>query len=727
MFKNKELKLGLVFIFIISMFLNISSIASAAVTLPPLGTVTVTTDTYSINLSWEQPNIPNFDSVRVQRDPGGLTLGWVTTNSYTDTGLEYDKDYTYTLMVRDKNGDVSPLKRVNTHTATGNVQNPRLDYIQNSWNSNNLNIGAPPDLKFDHFNIYRDGVLIATTKSSTYLDADGILPNTVYIYKVTTVTTEGKESTGRSLTVKTTSKPETIPPQEVTGVVYSSIGLNSFTISWVNPSDTDFDRVNIYNSNALVKTVSKDVYSYTFINLQPETDYDIALKTVDRGNNESTGTHYTVSTLGVAPAEITNISAVSDYTSIILDWTNPADADFDKVIVYMNDNLLGETTTGNFQATGLTEGTSYSFKLVTVDKKGNQSNGVNKTYTTLVHNTNTSSGSVGGYYAPTTLAATADGSTTKAVPVSYQDASGGIITINTADAIITIPANSDVGKILVTTNDKIVLSDNFVTGSKVVSIEFIGKDGNPLSGDVRTKVEIPVKSDNKLISNVYEVQPDGTLKIVDSVTTTDGKIVQNALEGRQYVVATYSRKFVDITSTMWSANDIQLLAAKQIVDGYNDGTFRPNNEVTRAEFLAMAMRVLSYNLEPSGKGTVFEDVKSGDWYSGIIEKAYENGIVSGDSEGKFEPNREITKEEMIAIVVRLLEEMRGKIDASNNNVKFTDANNIDSWAKNSIVKAEQVGLVDGNDQNQLEPDKTGSRAEAATLISKLFKMVNVES
>ncbi|WP_051688128.1 S-layer homology domain-containing protein [Desulfofalx alkaliphila] len=102
----------------------------------------------------------------------------------------------------------------------------------------------------------------------------------------------------------------------------------------------------------------------------------------------------------------------------------------------------------------------------------------------------------------------------------------------------------------------------------------------------------------------------------------------------------------------WAENEINFLAAKGLISGTGDGNFTPGKPVTRAEFVAMLVNAMG--LSNDGESN-FTDVKPGQWYTGAVNTAVAAGLVSGYEDGTFRPHNQISREQIAAMLVRALE------------------------------------------------------------------------
>lgn len=107
-------------------------------------------------------------------------------------------------------------------------------------------------------------------------------------------------------------------------------------------------------------------------------------------------------------------------------------------------------------------------------------------------------------------------------------------------------------------------------------------------------------------------------------------------------------QFSDVDDSVAEQSQIAVLATYGLVNGYEDGTFRPDNAITRAEFSTLLATAL--NLSPSGKASDFSDIPAEAWYAGYVSALSSKGFISGYEDGTFRPNATITYQEMVAIL-----------------------------------------------------------------------------
>ncbi|WP_245946715.1 S-layer homology domain-containing protein [Paenibacillus cellulosilyticus] len=162
----------------------------------------------------------------------------------------------------------------------------------------------------------------------------------------------------------------------------------------------------------------------------------------------------------------------------------------------------------------------------------------------------------------------------------------------------------------------------------------------------------------------------------------------------------------------WAKDAIERAAALGIVSGYPDGTFRPKNNVTRAEFTTMITRTFALQSATGVTPDFADAAKLPNWAKTAIAEAAAAGVVTGYADGTFRPNQLITRTEMTAILVRVL----GLQLNAQEKPTFADTDQIAAWAQPSIAAAVNAGIVKGSGGNKFSPASNASRAESVTII-----------
>lgn len=163
----------------------------------------------------------------------------------------------------------------------------------------------------------------------------------------------------------------------------------------------------------------------------------------------------------------------------------------------------------------------------------------------------------------------------------------------------------------------------------------------------------------------------------------------------------------------WAQDLIQKWLDLEYTKGYPDGTFRPEEFITRAEFVKMVNNLFEFKETTQ---ITFDDVEEDDWYYKEIQKAYKTGYIIGVTETEFAPNDYITREQAATIISRLL---NIKINETGADI-FVDSNHISSWAKGYVGAAAEQKLIKGYEDNSFRPLNSIKRAEAVALLDRIL-------
>lgn len=178
-----------------------------------------------------------------------------------------------------------------------------------------------------------------------------------------------------------------------------------------------------------------------------------------------------------------------------------------------------------------------------------------------------------------------------------------------------------------------------------------------------------------------------------------------------------SSPFSDLTGYNWAATQIETIRLLGIVSGKTDKTFAPGDNVTRAEFLAMLVRL--FDLKAGNKVKEFTDVSAGEWFYETVKIASSLGIAYGYENGAFDPNAVITREDMAVFAKRALEAAGIDPSAGLTSV-FSDAADISDYAYDAVDYMTGVGVINGMGDGTFMPRATATRAQAAVVIYNLY-------
>ena len=164
----------------------------------------------------------------------------------------------------------------------------------------------------------------------------------------------------------------------------------------------------------------------------------------------------------------------------------------------------------------------------------------------------------------------------------------------------------------------------------------------------------------------------------------------------------------------WAESAIRDFVSKGYVGGYTDGTFKPNNNITRAEFVVI---VNNYFGLTKSSGKVFSDTKN-HWAKISIDIAVTNGVCNGVTSTEFKPNDYITREQ----AATMISNYKKLADSNHEEIyKFNDKAQISSYAKDSVEGVVERGYMSGYSDGSFKPKNKITRAEAVSTLSRVHK------
>ncbi|WP_339179303.1 S8 family serine peptidase [Paenibacillus sp. FSL R5-0701] len=337
----------------------------------------------SISLTWKNPQDVDFATNNIFAN--NVKVGTTNGEVFTLENLQSNTSYTIAVKSVDQNGNESSGEVIVETTdvdATAPAEISNITVVEKTTTTAKITWTNPTDSDFLRVNLNQNGTSVGNTAATEHEFKD-LTPNTTYVFDFKTEDASGNVSAGQSLTVTTDDVPvaDTTAPDEVSGLSIGEVTTTSAEITWINPSDADFEKVNLYKDSVFVGDVSGT--RYVFNGLNPSTNYELKAKTVDANGNESAGEIVTVTTKDTQPvvdttppAEVSNLT-VGEVTTTTAEvsWINPSDPDFFKSNLYVNGTLVGETPGTSYVFNGLTADTNYVLQVKTIDANGNESSG----------------------------------------------------------------------------------------------------------------------------------------------------------------------------------------------------------------------------------------------------------------------------------------------------------------------------------------------------------------
>jgi hypothetical protein len=252
------------------------------------------------------------------------------------------------------------------------------------------------------------------------------------------------------------------------------------------------------------------------------------------------------------------------------------------------------------------------------------------------------------------------------------------------------------------------------------------KEVSAFNAYIKRSVTIPQSVDPDIITTGVVLEQNGTVRHVPTrLIKKDGtyKAEISSLTNSLYGVVWNPVTFNDVEQH-WSKDAVNNMGSRMVINGAGNGLFLPNQDITRAEFAAIIVRGLGL---PATRGAQsFSDVSKNDWYADVIYTAHAYGLIAGFDDGSFRPNDKITREQAMVMVSKAMKltKLQGAADQAEADRKlrvFADAASASEWARGGIADSVAAGIVTGRQTDQLAPQAFITKAEAATVMQLLLQ------
>ena len=175
-------------------------------------------------------------------------------------------------------------------------------------------------------------------------------------------------------------------------------------------------------------------------------------------------------------------------------------------------------------------------------------------------------------------------------------------------------------------------------------------------------------------------------------------------------------QFSDVPSSHWASDYIEAIANAGLTSGYPDGTYRPENRVTRAEMAVFLLNALGISPGPLPVEPSFSDI-SGHWAETFIEELFDQGITGGYPDGTYQPENRVTRAEMAVFLLNALGISPGPLPLV---PSFSDISG--HWAETFIEELNDQGITGGYPDGTYRPDNRVTRAEMAVFLVNTFSI-----
>ncbi|EHS54830.1 S-layer homology domain-containing protein [Paenibacillus sp. Aloe-11] len=336
-----------------------------------------------------------------------------------------------------------------------------------------------------------------------------------------------------------------------------------------------------------------------------------------------------------------------------------------------------------------------------------------------------SSGSVNGETNTSSKPANEQPSTMQMDVKAQQGSKGALNGVFSID-IPTGAVNSD-GQVraVVLPKDQAPAAGNLQLLSQV--LELNSTSGNNLSKPVNLTVHYQadkVAQDSKPAVYYYNESQQKWIYL-GGTPNEDGTVTVSFNRLAKFAVYDYKPLALSDLNGHWAQSYTDRLIGMNVIQGFENQTFRPNDQITRAQFAKILVNALG--LHPSDEGTTFaDDSKIPSWAKAQVAAAANAGLITGYKEqGKtvFKANQVITRAEMAVMISKALNSNASGSQGTVN--PFRDTSSIPAWAQSSVNTAVSAGILNGYEDSTFQPDAEATRAETTAMIYKLLGALHI--
>ena len=242
---------------------------------------------------------------------------------------------------------------------------------------------------------------------------------------------------------------------------------------------------------------------------------------------------------------------------------------------------------------------------------------------------------------------------------------------------------------------------------------------------VERTIALPANIDPSQITTGIVLESDGSVRHIPTKITQVNGVYHaqiNSLTNSVYSVIYHPQAFADVANH-WSKTEVNDMGSRMIVSGVSNNTFEPNRSITRAEFAAVVVRALG--LKPGEGSNSFSDVSDSDWYADVVKTASSYNLIGGYEDGTFRPQERITRQEAMALIARAMKvtglDSQVPANAVQQLSSYTDAAQVATWAKEAAAASIHTGLITGRGSNTIAPQQSITRAETAAILRRLLQ------
>ena len=196
----------------------------------------------------------------------------------------------------------------------------------------------------------------------------------------------------------------------------------------------------------------------------------------------------------------------------------------------------------------------------------------------------------------------------------------------------------------------------------------------------------------------------------------DRSYTVRAVFAPDYTEPVWENPYSDVSENDWFFEAVRFMDEKGLINGTGGGLFSPHEKFSRAMAVTLLFRLRG---EPeTAQPSRFDDVPENEWYFKAVSWATERGIVKGYGDGTFRPDDLMTREELATLLFGYARSEGRALTFTGDLSAFPDAQDISDWALTAVKWAVSAGIVEGRDDGCLDPGGTAERCEAVVMLSR---------
>jgi hypothetical protein len=255
-----------------------------------------------------------------------------------------------------------------------------------------------------------------------------------------------------------------------------------------------------------------------------------------------------------------------------------------------------------------------------------------------------------------------------------------------------------------------------------LSIQSASDEIVEFDGTVTVSIAVPADFEGQNVY-LYHIAADGTPVLVEGSV-----VLRNGVRFFEFTTDHFSYyalqpvdtlPFVDVDEDDWWFDSIYYVCARGLFQGTSRSTFEPQGTMTRAMLVTVLHRL--EGAPDVSAVSHFQDVQAGQWYTAAVNWASSNAIIEGYPDRRFGVGDEVTRQQMATILYRYAKYKSYSISADADLAGYSDAAEIDAWARDAMTWANAKGIISGTTTSTLAPRGNASRAQVATILMRFVE------